>query len=113
MPETHLKQLGFTYRAFGPFTKNKERIEKFMQIRNTDFIYKNELDKACFQHDMPYAKSKDLAKRTQSDKNLRDKAFKIASDPKYDGYKRGLASMFYKFFNKKSKGSGIVNDPDY
>ena len=60
---------------------------------NTDFIYRNELDKACFQHDMAYGKSKDLAKRTQTDKVLRDKAFKIESDPKYGGYQRGLASM--------------------
>ena len=117
----HLKQPGFTYSACGPFTKNKERIEKFMQTGNTDFIYKNELDKACFQHDMAYGKSKDLIKRTQSDKVLRDKAFKIASDPKYDGYQRGLASMVYKFFDKISKGSGIVtslanksaNEPNY
>ena len=108
MPEMHLKQPGFTYSACGPFTKNKERIEKFMQTGNTNFIYKNELDKACFQHDMAYGKSKDLAKRTQSDKILKDKAFKIASDPKYDGYQRGLASMVYKFFDKKSKGSGIA-----
>ena len=56
MPEMHLKQCGFTYSACGPFTKNKEIIEKFMQIGNTNFIYKNELDKACFQHDMTYAK---------------------------------------------------------
>ena len=56
MPEMHLKQPGFTYSACGPFTKNKERIEKFMQTGNTDFIYKNELDKVCFQHDMAYAK---------------------------------------------------------
>ena len=73
-----------------------------MQTRNTDFIYKNELDKACFQHDMAYDKSKDLAKRTQSDKVLRNKAFKIASDPKYDGYQRRLASMVFKFFDKKT-----------
>ena len=66
MPEMHLKQPGFTYSACGPFTKNKERIEKFMQSGNTNFIYKNELDKACFQHDMDYGKTKDLAKRTQS-----------------------------------------------
>ena len=49
---------------------------------------------------MPYGKSKDLAKRTQPDTILRDRAFKIASDPKYDGYQRGLASMVYKFFDK-------------
>ena len=101
MPEMHLKQPGFTYSACGLFTKNKERIEKFMQTRNTDFINKNELDQACFQHDMAYRKSKDLARRTQSDIVLRDKAFKIGSDPKY-GYQRGLASMVYKFFDKKN-----------
>ena len=109
----HLKQPGCTYGACDPFTKNKERIEKFMQTGDTNFIYKNELDKACFQHDMAYGKSKDLVKRTQSDKVLKDKAFKIASDPKYDGYQRGLASMVYRLFDKKSKGSGIANQPNY
>ena len=113
MPEMHLKQPGFTYSACFPFTKNKERVENFMQTGNTDFIYKNELDKAYFQHDMAYSKSKDLAKRTQSDKVLRDKAFKIASDPKYDGYQRGLASMVYKFFDKKSSGSCVATEPNY
>ena len=102
MPEMHLKQPGFTQSACGPFTKNKERIEKFIQTGNTDFIYKNELDKACFQHDMAYEKSKDLAKRTQSQKVLRDNAFKIAIDSKYDGYERRLNSMVYKFFDEKS-----------
>ena len=113
MLEMHLKQPGFTYSASGPFTRNKERIEKFMQAGNTDFIYRNDLGKTCFQHDMAYGKSKDLTKRTQSDKVLRDKAFKIVSDPKYDGYQRGLASMAYKFFDKKSSGSGITNEPNY
>ena len=113
MPELRLKQPDFTYSVCGPFTKNKERIKKFMQTGNTDFIYKNELDKACFQHDMAYGKAKDLVRRTQSDKVLRDKVFKIASDPKYDGYQRGLASMVYKFFDKKSSGSGITNEPNY
>ena len=114
MPEMHLKQPSFTYSADGPFTRNKERIEKFMQTGNTDFIYRNELDKACFQHDMAYGKSKDLVKRTQSDKVLKDKAFKIASDPKYDGYQRGLASIVYKFFDKKSSGSGVAAiEPNY
>ena len=82
MPEMHLKQPGFTYSAGGPFTKNKERIEKFVQTGNTNFIYKNELDKACFQHDKAYGKSKDLVNRTQSDKVLRDNAFRNASDSK-------------------------------
>ena len=113
MPEMHLKQPDFTYSACGPFTKNKERIEKFMQTGITDFIYKNELDKACFQHDMAYGKTKDLVKRTQSDKVLKDKAFKIVNDPKQDGYERGLASMVYKLFEKKSSGSGNVNEPNY
>ena len=113
MPEINLKQQGFTYSACGPFAENKERIEKFMKTGNTGFIYKNELDEACFQHDMAYGKSKDLVKRTQSDKVLREKAFKIASDPKYDGYQRGLASMLYKFFDKKSSGSGITNESNY
>ena len=54
-----------------------------------------------------------FSKRTQSDKVLRDKAFKIASDPKYDGHQRGLASMIYTFFDKKSSGSGIINEADY
>ena len=93
MPEMHLKQPGFTYSACGPFAKNKERIQKFKETRDTSYIYKNELDKACFQHDMAYGDFKDLAKRTIADKVLRDKAFKIASDKKYDGYKTGLASM--------------------
>ena len=86
MPEMHLKQPGLTYSTCGPFTKSKERIEKFMQTGNTNFIYKNELDKAGFKHDMAYGKSKSLVKRTQSDKVLRDKAFKIPSDLKYNGY---------------------------
>ena len=113
MPGMHLMQPGFTYSAYGPFTKNKERIEKFIKTGNTDYNYKNELDRACFQHDMAYGKTKDLEKRTQSDKVLRDKTFKIAKNPKYDGYQRGLASMVYKFFDKKSSGSGISNEPDY
>ena len=110
MPEMHLRLPGINYSAFGSFTKNKERFKKFMESCNTDFIYKNELHEACFQHDMTYGKSKDLVKRTQLDKVLRDKAFKIASNPKYDGYQRGLASMVYKFFDKKSSGSGITNN---
>ena len=77
----HLNHPGFTSAACGPFTKNKGRIENFMRTGNTDFIYRNELDKACFQHGMAYSKSKDLAKRTQSDRVFRDKAFKIAREP--------------------------------
>ena len=87
MREMHLKQFGFTYNACGPFTKIEERIQKFLRLENIENIYKNDLDKAYFQHDMAYRKYKDLNKRTQSDKVLRDKAFEIASNPKSDGYK--------------------------
>ena len=107
-PEMYLKQPGFTYSACGPFPKNKERIQKFKETRDTSYIYKNELDKPCFQHDMAYGHFKDLEKRRASDNILRDKAFNVAKNPKYDGYQRGLASMVYKRFDKKSSGSGIV-----
>ena len=107
MPEMHLKQPGFTYSARGQFTRNNERIQKFMETGNTNYIYKNDLDKACFQHDMVYGKYKDLTKETESDKVLKNKALKIASNPKDDGYQRGLVSIVYKFFDKKSKCSGI------
>ena len=104
MPEMHLKQLGFNYRACGLFTKNKEKIQKFKETGDTNYIYKNELDKACFQHDMAYG---NLARRTASDKVLRDKAFNIAKYPIYDGYQSGIASKVYKFFDEKSAGSSI------
>ena len=78
MPEMHLKQPGFNYSACGPFTKNKERIQEFKETGDTRYIYKNELDKACFQHDMAYGDFKDLKRRTASDKILRDKASNIA-----------------------------------
>ena len=102
MPEVHLKQPLFAYSACGLFTKKKERIQKFKETGDTSCIYKNELDKACFQHDMAYGDFKDLKRRTASDKILRDKAFNIAKNPKYDGYQRGLASMVYNFFDRKS-----------
>ena len=107
MPEMHLKQPGFTYSACGPFTKNKERIQKFKETGDTSYIYKNELDKPCFQHDMAYGDFKDLKRRTASDKVLRDKTFNIAKNPKYDGYQRGDASMVQNFFDEKFAGSGV------
>ena len=106
----HLRQPQFVYSACGPFTKNKERIQKIKETGDTSHIYKNELDKACFQHDMAYGGFKDLPKRMAADKVLRDKAFKIATDQKYDRYQRGLASIVYKFFDKKSQGSGLANN---
>ena len=92
-PEMLLRQSGFTYSACGPFTKNKERIQKFKQTG---------LDKACFQHDMAYGDFKDLKRRAVADNILRDK------NHKYDGYQRGLASIVYKFFDKETKGSGVT-----
>ena len=90
------KKPKFTYSASAPFTKNKERIQKFRELGDTKYIYRNKLGKDCFQHDMPYEDFKDIARRTASDKVLRDKAFNIAKNPKYDGYKRGFSSMVYK-----------------
>ena len=112
MPEMHLKQPGFTYSACEPFTKNKERIQNFKETEDANFVNKNELDKACFQHDMAYGGFKDLAKRTASDKVLRDKAFNIAKNPKYNGCQRELASMVYKFLDKKSTGIGVNTHAD-
>ena len=65
-----------------PLEKNKKRIQKFKETGDINYIYKNELDKACFQHNMAYGDFKDLARRTASEKNLKDKAFKIAKNPK-------------------------------
>ena len=75
-------------------------------------MFKNELEKACFIHDAAYSDSKDLTKRTTADKNLKNRAFDIAKDPKYDGYQRGLASMIYKFFDSKVSGSGAKLIPE-
>ena len=107
MPEMHLKQPGFTYSACGPFIKHAERIKKFKETGDTSYIFKNELNKACFKHDSAYADYKDLLNRARADRVLRDRAYEIASDNKYDGYQRGLSSMVYKFFDKKSSGSGV------
>ena len=119
MPEMHLRQPRFVYSACGPFTRHKERIKEFKRAGDMRYIYRNELDKACFQHDSAYVDHKDLISRTEADKVLRDKAFDIANNPEYDGYQRGLASMVCKFFDKKSTagpsslertGSGIATD---
>ena len=107
MPEVHLRQPQFVYSACGPFTRHKERIKKFKQTGDSRYICRNELDKACFQHNSACSDHKDLINRTKSDKVLRDKAYDIASNPEYDGYQRGLASIVYMFFDKKSTGSGI------
>ena len=91
MSENHLRQPGFIYSVCGPFTKNKERIKKTNETGNLTHTYQNELDKAYFQDDMAYDDFKDLNRRTTTDKVLRDKAFNIAKNSKYDGCQRGLA----------------------
>ena len=107
----HLRQPGFTYGTCAPFTKHHERIQNFKVTDDLKHIYKNKLDKACFAHDRAYSDSKDLAKRTVSDNLLKDSAYEIAINLKYDGYQRRLASIVYKFFDKKT-GSGDARFED-
>ena len=98
MSEIHLKQLGFMYSAYGPFAKMKERIKQFKETGHSRYIDESELGKTCDKHDIAYGFFKDLNRRTAVDKELCDKAFNIAKNPKYDGYQGGLASMVYNFF---------------
>ena len=86
----NLRQPGFAYSAFEPFTKWEESIPKFK------YTYQNKLDKICFRHDMAYGDFKDLSRKAASDKALPEK------NEKKDGYQRDVASMVYKFFDKKS-----------
>ena len=99
--EMHLRQPQFVYSACGPFIRHKERIKEFKRRGDTRLLYRNELDKTCFKHHTAYAKYKDVENRLISDQKLRNSASDIASNPKYDGYQRGLASMEYKFFDSK------------
>ena len=113
MPEMHLwdSKVG-KYSACGPFTKHQQRIDRFMKDGRLNHLYKNKLDKACFQHHAAYNKYKDLKNRTRSDIVLKNKAYKIAADLKVDGFQRALASMVWKFFDERSRkvlGSGIEN----
>ena len=104
MPELHLWDPKVKkYSACGPFTKHGQRISQFMKDGRLSDLYKNQLDKACFQHDAAYNKYKDLKNRTQSDIVLKKKAYEIAVDPKVDGFQRSLAAMVCKFFDEKSK----------
>ena len=100
MHEMHLKQPRFTYSACGLFTKSKERIQKYKETGDTKYIYKNELEKACFQHDIAYGDFKDLARTTASDKVLRDKAFNIEKMLNMIDIKRGLLLWFTNFLIK-------------
>ena len=107
IPELHLKLPGFTYSACGPFTKHREIIKEFRETGNSKHLYRNELDKACFTYGLAYSDNKDLAKRTISDKILKHRAYDIPRNRDYPGYQRALASMGYKFFDKKT-GSGAI-----
>ena len=84
--------------------------KEFKEARNSRYVYQNELDKGCFETDMAYGDLTDLNRRAVADKVLRDKAFNIAKNPKYDGYQRGLASMGYRFFDEKTSGGTIKNE---
>ena len=110
MPQLHFKQPGFIYTAWGSFTKDHERIQKFKETGNFKHLYRNELDKTCFTYDAPYSDRKDLAKRTISEKILKDRAYEIAGNQKYDEYQRALASMVYRFFDKKTRLGMSVNE---
>ena len=101
MPEMHLRQPQFVYSACSPFTRHKERIKEFKCSGDMRLLYRNELDKACFKHDAAYVKYKDVENRLISDQKLKNSAYDIVSNPKYDGYQRGLARMIYKFFDSK------------
>ena len=106
----HLRQPAFTYNACGLFTKNKGRIHKIKETGDSRYIYQNKLDKACFLHNLTYGDLKGLSRTTASDKLLPDKAFNIAKNSKYYGYQCGLASVAYKFFNKKFIGSVVKSE---
>ena len=108
MPELHLKQPGLTYSVCGPFTKHREIIQKCRETGNLKHLYRNELDKACFAHDAAYSDTKELAKRTISDKILKDRAYEIARNRNYDRYQRALASMVYKSFDKETASRAIA-----
>ena len=90
--------------------KIKKKNKKFKETGEKKCIYRNELDKACFQYDMAYGDFKYLERRVASDKVLSDKAFNIAKTPKYDRNQSGFASTVYKFSDKKSKGGGANNE---
>ena len=85
----------------------KRRINDFMKDGKLSHITKNRLDAACFQHDSAYNKHKDSLNRKKYDIVLKNKALKIATDPKVNGYLRALVSMVYNNFDERTKGSGI------
>ena len=97
----HLKQPRLTIVLVDHLQKTKKD-KKFKETGESRYVYQNELDKACFQHDLAHGDFEDLTRRTVSDKILLDKAFNIAKSQKYDGYQRGLTSTVYNVFDKKN-----------
>ena len=108
MPKMCLRRPGRTYSACGPFTTNKEKVQNFKETGESRYSYENKLDKACFQHGMAPGHFEILPRRTASDKVLRDRASNIAENPEYDVCQRGITSMVYDFFDKKSASGGDV-----
>ena len=109
-PELHLKQQVFAYSASGPFTKHRERIQKFRETGDLKHLCRNELEQVCFAQDAAYSDRKDLANTTISDKVLKDRAYEVARNCNYYGYQRVLASLVYKFFDKKTRLGMSVNE---
>ena len=114
MPVMHLwnPKVG-KYSAGGPFTRHKQKINDFKKDGKLSHIFKNKLDTACFQHDSIFVKYKDRLNRKKSDVALKNKTLEIAMDPRINGYQRGLASMVYKFFDGRTKGSGLKYDKKF
>ena len=110
MSEIHLRQPTFTYSACGPFTKNKEIIQKLKETRDSRYIYQNKLNKACFQFNMAYGDFKDLPRGTASDNVLSDKTFNTAKNPKCNGYQQCFVSVIYKCIDKKSSSGAVPLD---
>ena len=106
MPELHLKQPEFTYSACRSFTKHRERIQKYRETDDLKHLYRNELGKACFAHDLAYSYSKYLAKRTISNNILKNRVYEIARNCGYDRHQRALVSMICKIFDKKNRNGG-------
>ena len=100
----------FSYSTRWPFTKHRERTQRFRETGNLKHFYRNKLDKCCFAHDAAYSDSKDLPKRTISDKTVKDRAYEIARNCGYDGYQGALTSIVFKFFDKKTRSGLSLNE---
>ena len=107
MPEMYSRQPGFTYSVCRPFTKHRDRIQKFREASNLKHLKRNGLDKTCFAYDTAQSDNKDLA---ISGKILKDRAYEIPRNRNYDGNQREIVSLVYRFFHKKSRSGVSVNE---